>query len=186
MTDLAALLLPILVSSVLVFIISSIIHMAPLWHKNEFPRLSAEDQARAALGPLAIPPGEYMMPRAYGKAEMESPEFKRKVAEGPNIILTVLPNRPFAMGRTLALWFVYVVLVSVFAAYVAGRALPPAAQYLDAFRFAGTTAFVGYAAALWQDSIWFGRSWGATARTTLDGLIYALATGGVFGWLWPV
>ena len=37
MTTIAALWLPILLSAVIVFIASSIIHMAPLWHRNELP-----------------------------------------------------------------------------------------------------------------------------------------------------
>ncbi len=43
MTELSALWLPILLSSVIVFVASSIIHMAPLWHKNDYPRLANED-----------------------------------------------------------------------------------------------------------------------------------------------
>jgi hypothetical protein len=34
-------------------------------------------------------------------------------------------------------------------------------------------------------SIWFKRDWGTTMRSTVDGLVYGLLTGGVFGWLWP-
>jgi hypothetical protein len=34
-------------------------------------------------------------------------------------------------------------------------------------------------------SIWYGRSWLAAFKTTVDGLIYALITGAVFMWLWP-
>ena len=29
------------------------------------------------------------------------------------------------------------------------------------------------------------QGWPATFRSMLDGLIYALLTGGAFGWLWP-
>lgn len=184
MTGLEALWLPILLSAVLVFVVSSIIHMGPLWHRNDYPKMDREDEVRAALRPLAIPPGEYMVPRCAAN-EMNSPEFKAKLAEGPNMIVTVLPNRMMPFGRTLALWFVNALLVSLIAAYIAGRALPPGAEYLDVFRFAGTTAFVGYAVALWQMSIWYARSWGLTLRLTVDGLIYGLVTAGVFGWLWP-
>jgi hypothetical protein len=53
------------------------------------------------------------------------------------------------------------------------------------FRFAGTTAFIGYSVALWQMSIWYRRAWSTTIKATVDGLIYALLTAGVFGWLWP-
>jgi hypothetical protein len=73
----------------------------------------------------------------------------------------------------------------VFAAYLASRALPPGAPYLEVFRFAGCTAFVGYTLALWQMTIWYRRALGTTIRSTIDGLIYALLTAGVFGWLWP-
>jgi hypothetical protein len=90
------------------------------------------------------------------------------------------------MGAQLVQWFVYSVVVSLFAGYVASRAVAPGAEYLDVFRFAGTTAFAGYALGLWQNSIWYRRKWSTTLKQTLDGLIYALLTAGTFAWLWPV
>ena len=90
------------------------------------------------------------------------------------------------MGAQLAGWFAYLVVVSIFAGYLAGAALPPGANYLDVFRFAGTTAFAGYSLALLQNSIWWRRGWGFTVRSMVDGLLYACLTAGVFGWLWPV
>ena len=42
MTDLSALWLPILLGAVLVFIASSIIHMAPLWHQGDFAQVPNE------------------------------------------------------------------------------------------------------------------------------------------------
>lgn len=185
MTGLEALWLPILLSAVLVFILSSIIHMAPLWHQHDFPAVPNQEAARSAIRALNIPPGDYMMPRTFSAGEMKSQEFQAKLTEGPQLIMTVLPNRPWQMGRTLGLWFLYTLVVSLFAAYVAGRALPPGGPYLEAFRFAGTTAFAGYALAHWTNSIWYGRSVALASKFTLDGLIYALATAGVFGWLWP-
>ena len=89
------------------------------------------------------------------------------------------------MARNLGLWFLYLIAVGSFAAYVSGRALPPGAGYRPVFRFAGTTAFLGYAGALWQMSIWYRRAWTTTIKSTVDGLIYALLTAGTFGWLWP-
>ena len=85
-------------SAVIVFVVSSIIHMAALWHKNDYPKVPNEDQVRSALRPLAIPPGDYMIPRATG-SEMRSPEFAEKVKQGPNMILTVLPNAAWNMKR---------------------------------------------------------------------------------------
>lgn len=185
MTGFASLWLPILLSSVIVFLVSSVIHMAPLWHKKDYPRVPDEDRLMNALRPLSLAPGDYMVPRAMGGAEMKSAEFVEKMRMGPNLILTVLPNGPWSMGRNLGLWFAYVVVVSIFAAYVAGHALPPGSAYLEVFRFAGTAAFLAYSVGLWQMSIWFRRSWSLTIWATVDGLIYALLTAGVFGWLWP-
>jgi hypothetical protein len=185
MTGLGALLAPILLSAVLVFIMSSLIHMVLGWHKHDYPKLPNEDQVRAALRPLGVPPGDYMVPRPSSSEDMRSPEFAAKVREGPNMVLTVLPNGRWSMARPLTLWFLYAVVASVFAAYVAGRALPPGAPYLAVFRIAGCTAFVGYSLALWQMTIWYRRALGTTIRATIDGLIYGLLTGGVFGWLWP-
>ena len=63
MTSLSALAIPILLSAVLVFVASSIIHMLLPWHHNDYPKLPNEDGVRDALRPLAIPPGDYMVPR---------------------------------------------------------------------------------------------------------------------------
>jgi hypothetical protein len=185
MTWLSALWLPILLSSVIVFVVSSLIHMVSPWHKGDYPRMANEDKVMEALRPLAIPPGDYMVPRPASRQEMRSPEFAEKLTKGPVMMLTVMPNGLMPMGRNLVLWFLYSCVVGIFAAYVAGRALPPGAAYLHVFRFAGATAFLGYSAALWQMSIWYRRAWSTTIKATVDGLIYALLTAGTFGWLWP-
>jgi hypothetical protein len=185
MIGLSALWLPILLSSVIVFVASSIIHMALNWHKNDYAKLPNEDQVMAALRPFAVPPGDYMVPRPSSTQEMGSPEFAEKLKQGPVMVLTVMPNRLMPMAKNLALWFLYSAVVGLFAAYVAGRALPVGAAYLRVFQFVGVTAFIGYSVALWQMSIWYRRAWSTTIKATVDGLIYALLTAGTFGWLWP-
>ena len=75
-------------------------------------------------------------------------------------------------------WFAYSVVVGVFAAYLTSRALGPGADYMAVFRFISTAAFMGYALALFQNSIWYKRGWGMTLKTSFDGLVYALLTGG--------
>ena len=185
MTGLDAQWLPIVLSAVIVFFESSLDHMVLPWHKNDYPKLPNEDQVRDALRPLAIPPGDYMIPRPSSREEMRSPEFAEKVKQGPNLIFTVLPSGPFAMKSNLLKWFLYCLVVGCFAAYVAGRALAPGEVYLKVFQLVGATAFIGYSLALWQISIWYHRSWGTTVKATVDGLLYALLTAGTFGWLWP-
>jgi len=185
MTGLLALWLPILLSAVIVFVVSSVIHMVLPWHKSDYPKLANEDRVMDALRPLAIAPGDYMIPRPATRKDMGSPEFAEKMKKGPVVIMTVIPNGPIAMGGKLVLWFLYAAVVSLFAAYIAGRALPPGETYLHVFRFIGATAFIGYSVALWQMSIWYHRAWSTTIKSTVDGLIYALLTAGTFGWLWP-
>jgi hypothetical protein len=185
MTAIWALWLPILLSGAVVFIVSSIIHMVSPWHKNDYHRLSNEDQFRNAVRPLAIPPGDYMVPRPVTREDLRKPEFAEKVKEGPNVVMTVWPNAPFSMSRNLILWFVYTLVVSALAAFVAGSALAPGAPHGAVFHFVAITAFVGYSVALWQMWIWYMRSGSTTFKATVDGLIYALLTGAIFIWLWP-
>lgn len=185
MVGLSALWVPIALSAVFVFVVSSVIHMLLPWHKSDYAKLPDEDRALDALRPLSIPPGDYMAPRPASMEEMRSAAFAEKRKRGPVLVLTVMPNGPVAMGNALAAWFVYSLVVGTFAAYITGRALPVGASYLQVFRFVGATAFMGYSAALWQMSIWYRRAWSTTIKSTLDGLIYALLTAGMFGWLWP-
>lgn len=185
MVSIPALWLPILLSAVLVFIVSSILHMALPYHKSDFARVPREDDVMDALRPFDIPPGDYGLPLAGSSKEMSNPEFLEKMKRGPVLFMTVLPSGPPAMGASLAQWFLYSVVVGVFSAYVTGRAFGPGTEYLTVFRFTGTIAFAGYALALAQNSIWYKRKWSTTLKSAFDGLLYACVTGGAFGWLWP-
>jgi hypothetical protein len=155
------------------------------FHKGDYRKVPAEDEVMEALRRFQIPPGDYMVPRPDGPEAMKDPKFVEKHRKGPALVMTVFKPGPMDMREPLAQWFAYCLVVGVFAAYVAGRALGPGESYRHVFRFAGVTAFIGYSLALWQDSIWYKRSWGTTARNNLDGLVYALLTAGTFGWLWP-
>ncbi len=185
MVSLFSLWLPILLSALFVFILSSIIHMVFGYHKNDFIKVPDEDDARDKIGKLNIPPGDYVIPCPGSSEEMKSKEYIEKTEKGPVLFMTVLKNGPQGMGSSLFLWFIYSVVVSIFAAYVSGRILAPGTHYLQVFRYVGTVAFAGYSLALLQNSIWYKRKWSSTIKSMFDGLIYALFTAGVFGWLWP-
>lgn len=185
MVSIMSLWLPILLSAVLVFVVSSIIHMALPYHHSDYRAVPSEDKVMEALRPFDLPPGDYLMPRPASMADMKTPAFQEKRARGPVAVFTIAPRGPHGMGRNLILWFVYSIVVGVLAAYVASRAVGPGAPYLAVFRFAGTTAFIAYALSLPQQSIWYWKSWATTAKSMFDGLIYGLLTAGVFGWLWP-
>lgn len=186
MISIPSLWLPILLSGVLVFLASSVIHMLLTYHKNDFIQVPNEDAVMDALRPMNIPAGDYVMPYAGGMEVMNSAEYKAKVEKGPVAFFTVLaPGSMFNMGPQLAQWFVYSLVVSVIAAYVGGRTLTAGEDYLAVFRLTGTVAFACYAMAMPQRSIWYKQGRASTLRTMFDGLVYSLVTAGVFGWLWP-
>src|SRR5688572_3357797 len=136
MVSLASLWLPILVSAVLVFVASSVIHMFLGYHAADYPRVPGEDKVMDALRPLNIPPGDYMMPSPQGVNAMKDPAFIEKHKRGPVAIMTVFPNGEMGMGRQLGTWFVFCLVVGVFSAYLTSRALPAGARYLDVHQFA--------------------------------------------------
>jgi hypothetical protein len=59
MVSLVDLWLPIVLSAVLVFLSSSVIHMALRWHSKDFAIFTAEDAVMNALRPFDLAPGDY-------------------------------------------------------------------------------------------------------------------------------
>ena len=186
MISIPALWLPIVLSGVLVFVASSVIHMVLSYHKNDFRQVPDEDGVMDALRPFNIPAGDYTLPYAGSSEALKSDAFREKTEKGPVAFMTVLaPGSLFNMGPQLAQWFGYCLVVAVVAAYVGGRTLGAGADYLAVFRLTGTVAFACFAMAMPQRSIWYKQGWPATLRSMFDGLIYSMLVAGAFGWLWP-
>jgi hypothetical protein len=184
MVSIPALWLPILVAAVLVFVVSSLVHMVLGYHRSDYRKLPNEDEVTAVLRGASLSPGLYHFPHCSHK-EMGTPEMIAKFKRGPVGLLTVMPSAAPAMPKFLGQWFGYCLLVSVFVAYLAGRTLAPGTPYLEVFRVAGTGAFLAYGLSEIVGSIWRGQLWGVTLKNLFDGLLYALVTAGAFGWLWP-
>ena len=185
MVPISALWLPILLSAVIVFLASSILHMVLPFHKSDYRKLPEEDRVVDALRAAGVTPGPvYHFPHTT-HADMKSPEVVEKFKRGPIGLLTVIPSGPPAMGKYLGLWFVYCAVVGIFVACVAGSTLSTGTRYPLVFHVTGLAAFLGYGVGHLQDSIWKGQTWGVTEKHVFDGLIYALLTAGTFGWLWP-
>jgi len=75
--------------------------------------------------------------------EMKSPEFIEKMKQGPVAVLTVMPNGRICIGRPLAQWFAFLIVVGIFVAYIASRTLPLGASYRHLFQIVGATMFIG-------------------------------------------
>ena len=176
--------MPILLSSVFVFIASSIIHMLLPYHRTDKGQVPEEDKIMTAMRDANIQPGEYYIPRSSNPNEMWTEELIEKMKQGPVGVLTVMPSGPPDMRKSLLQWFIYILIVSVFTAYITTQAVPPDGDYLKVFRVAGAVSVLGYCFATWHDTIWWGQSWSTNLKFTFDGLIYGLLTAGTFGWLW--
>lgn len=185
MVSIVSLWLPILVSAVLVFVASSIIHMALPYHKSDYKRLPNEDKFNDAMRGVTIPRGDYLFPHATSFKDAASPEMQKKFESGPVGFMTIMPNGVPQMGKPLIIWFIYSLGVGLFAGYVGSATLPAGVDYLKVFQVVGATAILGYSAAHVSQSIWKGQPWPATAKHVFDGVIYGLLTAGTFGWLWP-
>ena len=185
MITVTQLVLPALLAAVLVFVVSSIVHMMTPWHGGDFQKLPNEDAVLAALRPFNLIPGEYVAPRPAGMKEMGTPEFQEKRMRGPNVMMNVLPNVQAGMGRQLGLWFLYSFVIALFVGYITSRAVGIGADRIVVFKFVAAITFAAYAIGHWQESIWYSRSWITTIKSTVDGVIYGCVTAAALAWLWP-
>jgi hypothetical protein len=177
--------IPVLVSAVVIFVASSLVHMVLKYHKADYKGLPAEDSVRDALRKANAAPGVYVTPYCADMKDMKSPAMQEKYAKGPVAMIAVFPNGVPVMPKLLGLWFAFCVLVSFVAAYVARHTLQPGSEGMLVMRITGTVAFVGYGLSHVSDSIWGGKPWGNTARALLDAVIYSVLTGLTFRLLWP-
>lgn len=185
MLSLADFWLAILVSSVLVFLVSSVMHMLVPLHKGDYRKLPQEQEIMTAMRSAGVKPGAYGFPFSSSMKEMGSPEMIARYKEGPVGLLTLTPNEPPAMGKNLAEWFCLLVVISIFVAYAAMLGLPGEATSMAVFRLTSAVAILGYAVGHAHESIWMGRSWTTTFKYIVDGIIYGLVTAGTFTLLWP-
>lgn len=185
MVDLADLWLPILLSAVAVFIVSSVIHMVIPIHKKDYVKLPGESTVLDALRKAQVGPGSYIFPCASSMKDMGSPEMLERYRQGPVGFLTMVPNGPVVMGKHLLQWFVLSIAISVVVAYVASIGIQRGDPGGDVFRLSATVAFAAYGLSNVTDSIWKGVRWGITVKFLFDGLLYGLATAACFSWLWP-
>jgi hypothetical protein len=179
-----ALWLPIVLSAVIVFIASSILHMALPYHKSDYQKLPDEDKLLPVLRAAGLKRGLYVFPFCTQK-EMKSPAMIEKYKQGPVGMMTILHNGPPAMPKFLGLWFAYCLVVSIIVAHLAAHTVYPFETQRHIFRVVGVSALLAYGLGNIVNSIWKGQTWSMTIKEVIDGLIYAALTAATFAWLWP-
>lgn len=185
MVSLTSLWLSIVVAAVFVQIASTLSWMVLRLHRNDWAKLPDEDSVMTALRAQEPGPGEYMFPFAAGPEDWKDEGWKAKFEAGPVGYLTLAKPGDMNIGKNMAIYLAYLLVVQVFVAYVAALSLPLGAGFLDVFQVAGTVAILAFAGAAPPQAIWMSRKWSNIWREIFDGVVYGLVTGAVFGWLWP-
>lgn len=186
MNALLPLWLPILLSAVVVFVISSLVHMVFKWHAGDYTSLPNEDAVRAAIRAGNPAPGRYVMPHCKEMKDMASEAMQQKYREGPVGHFTLGPTGVPNMGKYLTLWFLWSVVVAVVAAYLTSRLIIwDHSQARAAAKLVGAVTFIAHGFGTVQESIWSMRPWGSSVKYLLDAVLYGIGSGLVFFWLWP-
>jgi hypothetical protein len=186
MNALLSLWLPILLSAVVVFVISSLVHMVFKWHASDYVALPNEDAVRDAIRAGNPRPGRYVVPHCREMKEMGSEAMQKKYQEGPVGHFTLGPNGAPNMGKFLGQWFLFSLLVAVVAAYLAAQVFGlDHAQARRAAKLVGAVSFIAHGFGNIPESIWMMRPWCGTAKYLLDAALYALGSAAVFYFLWP-
>lgn len=177
--------LPILASSVFIFIASSLIHMVLKWHNPDYRKLGNEDEVRAAIRNGNPEPGLYALPHCAEMKDMQSPEFARKYAEGPVGFLTVRRSGAPSIGPSLIQWFLFTVVIATAAGALAVQTFGIDGNRHQAAHLVGVVSLLVYAGASVPEGIWMGRTWRSVLKHGIDGAIYATISAMTFLWLWP-
>lgn len=182
--DLVSLWLPILLSAVVVWFVSTILGSPALHHKNDFIALPDEDGFMDDLRKRGIRPGNYLIPDFRSRAAMESEKVKQALEQGPVGHLS-LWRAPITLGDKMIATLVVHIVVSALIAYLAGVALPNPAPFAKVFQVVATAGILAYSFAFIPNCIWHGSYTRTIVFRIVDGILYALITGAIFAWRWP-
>ena len=99
MTPFMSLLLPIVLASAAVFILSMIVHLAMPWHKSDYGNVPNHDAAIAAIQSLNLAPDDYAVPNPQLPGGAKNPNFMTDFERGPTFHMTVIPPGGMHMGK---------------------------------------------------------------------------------------
>lgn len=176
--------LPVLVSAVVVFVVSAVLHMVLRYHLADYRKLPNEDAVGEAMRKGGVAPGLYMTPYCQW-SEMKDPGMVKKFTDGPVAFVAVMPSGQPRMGKSLVQWFAFCVLASFVTAYIARHTLSVGTAGMTVLRITGSVSFCIYGMGYLIDPIWKAVPWSNTIRSLLDAVVYSLVTAAAFMLLWP-
>ena len=180
--------IPILVSSGVCFVWSAVAWVALPHHKKEWRRLSTEADLLTALRNNLPAPGLYRFPFSSMGGDLNRADTKVALQMGPVGFMTITTNGPPNMGKMMVQSFLFYLLTSTLAAFVAWHGAPGSrlgVPYLATVRMVGTVATMAYVLGTIPESIWFARPWKSWGYQLFDGAVMGILSAAVFAWLWP-
>ncbi len=180
MSFLLLLWMPILVSSVVVFILSAIAWTVSPHHRGDYKAAGCEDELQKFLREAKLKPGRYMFPFAKGDPNKD-PVLKKKMEDGPVGTLTIFNG--IDMRSNLIWTYVFFLVTSTLIAYLAWFAMEghPDQSSFRVFRLVGTASILIYSCSAIPNDIWFKRP---IVTNLFDGVVFGLATGLIFAAMW--
>jgi mannitol-specific phosphotransferase system IIBC component len=180
MTFFFALWLPILVSAVVLFIASSIAWTVLTHHFHDHNKLPNEEEFMAQVRSMELPNATYIFPLYLSHKDAQNPDNVKRYNDGPRgvIMLWDVPN----IGRNLGLTFLYFFIIATVTAYIGWASMGPGVGFLKAFQVIGAIGVLVFASSGQLNAIWFPRR---TLNDFLDGVVFGVLMGLVFGLLWP-
>lgn len=171
--------LPILAAGIATHVLSTIAWVALPHHKPEWQKLPGEDQLHDTLT-KSVPAGQYIFPHARDGATANSESYQKKSQQGTGML--IIWRKPTSMGKAILLTLTGFMVVAFVIGYLASLALKPGAEFMKVFQFVTTAALLAHVSAHFPHVFWFRRK---MAMELLDGVVFAIATGLCFAWLWP-
>lgn len=166
-----------------VWIASALAWMLVGHHAKDWNKLPDEDRSLDTLRSLALPPGVYGFPFMHSHKECSTPAGQEKWAKGPTGLIRVWG--PTNMAKNMVFTFLTFLLVSCLIGYLGSACLPRGTGFMQVFRVLGTAGVLSYCFAFLPGDIWFQNKPRATLMCMIDGVVFGLITGAVFGLLWP-
>lgn len=180
--------LPIVLSTLAVWVLAALFWTVSPHHGKDRDKIANEGAFIDAIRPLGLKPGSYQFPMCASHKDAQRPEFQALWKEGLSGTL-VLFGSPLNMGAKMLASLAVYLAVSVTVAYLAWVALPHAfperAGFARVMQVTGTAATLGYTFGMLPQGIWFGSKLRAMVTCFADGVVYGLVTGAIFAWLWP-
>lgn len=173
--------LPIIASGVATHVMSTLNWMVLPQHKSEWRKLPVEDEIQNLIASNNVQPEQYMIPFTQDGKECQSEAFKAKQAKCTGML--ILWDKPLNMGVAIGQTLAFFLIAAFVIGYLASIALPVGATFMVVFKFVTTAGLLAHCFAKFPYVFWFRRK---VLFDVLDGVGFAIVTGLIFAWLWPM